>query len=58
MCQKVFRRRIVLEGEGGNLVKVAVEILEREKAQINKFASYLCRLCRLERLSIFNLYFF
>jgi hypothetical protein len=36
MCQKVFRRRIVLEGEEGNLVEVAVGILESEKVQIAK----------------------
>jgi len=38
MCQKVFRRRMVLEEEKGNLVKVAVGILEREKVQIDKVA--------------------
>ena len=34
MCQKVFRRRMVLEGGEDNLVEVAVGIQEREKVQI------------------------
>ena len=36
ICLKVFQRRMVPEGEKGSLVKVAVEILEREKERINK----------------------
>ena len=36
MCQKVFQRKMVLEEEEGNLVEVAVGILEREKEQIAK----------------------
>jgi hypothetical protein len=39
MCPKVFRRRMVLEGDEGNLVKVAVEILERGKERTNKTVS-------------------
>ena len=38
LCQKVFQRRMVLEEEGGNLVKVSVGILEREKVQKDKLA--------------------
>jgi hypothetical protein len=38
ICQKAFLRRMVLEGEEGNLVKVVVEILEREKEQTGKAA--------------------
>jgi hypothetical protein len=38
ICLKVFRRRMVLEGEKGSLVKVAVEILERGKEQTDKAA--------------------
>jgi hypothetical protein len=49
MCPKVFRRRMVLEGDEGNLVKVAVGILEREKVQIDNFALQLCTLRRLVR---------
>ena len=48
MCQKVFRRRMVLEGEEGNLVEVAVGILEREKEQIDDVLyNYICRLMHL-----------
>lgn len=36
MCQKEFQRKMVLEGEEGNLVQVAVEILERGKEQTKK----------------------
>ena len=36
MCQKVFQRKMVLEEEEGNLVKVAVGILESEKEQIDE----------------------
>ncbi len=36
MCQKVFQRKMVLEEEEDNLVKVAVGILESEKEQIDK----------------------
>ena len=36
-CQKVFQRKMVLEEEEGNLEKVAVEILESEKEQIDDF---------------------
>jgi hypothetical protein len=38
ICLKVFRRRMVLEGEKGSLVKVAVESLERGKEQTDKAA--------------------
>jgi hypothetical protein len=38
ICQKVFLRRMVLEGEEGNLVKVVVEILERGKEQTDRTA--------------------
>ena len=48
MCQKVFRRRMVLEGEEDNLVEVAVETLEREKEQIdNVLHNHICRLIHL-----------
>jgi hypothetical protein len=36
MCQKVFQRKMVLEEEEGNLVEVAVGILESEKEQIDE----------------------
>ena len=36
MCQKVFQRKMVLEEEEGNLVEVAVGILESEKEQIGE----------------------
>ena len=39
MCQKVFRRRMVLEVEEDNLEKVAAEIRERGKEQTNKTSS-------------------
>ena len=35
-CQKVFQRKMVLEEEEGNLVEVAVGILESEKEQIDE----------------------
>ena len=38
ICLKVFRRRMVLEGEEVSLVRVAVEILEREKERTDKTA--------------------
>jgi len=38
MCQKEFQKRMVLEGEEGNLEKVAVENLEKEKEQTDKNA--------------------
>jgi hypothetical protein len=47
LCQKEFQRRIVLEEEEGNLAKVAVEILEREKEQTDKNALELPILWRL-----------
>jgi hypothetical protein len=37
----VFQRRMVLEEEEDNLVKVVAGILEREKGQINKVL-YIC----------------
>jgi hypothetical protein len=36
MCQKVFQRKMVLEEGEGNLVKVAVGIPVKEKAQTDK----------------------
>jgi hypothetical protein len=36
MCQKVFRRRMVLEGEKDNLEKGAVGTLEREREQTDE----------------------
>jgi hypothetical protein len=36
ICQKVFQRRMVLEEEEANLVKVVVGLLEREKVQISR----------------------
>ena len=36
MCQKVFRRRMVLEEEKGSLVEVAVGTLEREREQTDE----------------------
>ena len=36
ICQKVFQRKMVLEEEKGNLVKVAVGILGNEKEQIDE----------------------
>jgi hypothetical protein len=48
MCQKVFRRRMVLEGEEGSLVEVAVGILEREREQTDAVLyNYICRLMHL-----------
>ena len=38
MCQKESQKRMVLEGEEGNLEKVAVENLEKEKEQTDKNA--------------------
>ena len=38
ICLKVFRRRMVLEGERDSLVRVAVEILERGKERTDKAA--------------------
>jgi hypothetical protein len=38
ICLKVFRRRMVLEGEKGSLVKAAVETLERGKEPTNRTA--------------------
>jgi hypothetical protein len=39
ICQKEFLRRMVLEGEEGNLEKVAVGIREREKELVDKVVS-------------------
>jgi hypothetical protein len=36
ICQKVFQRKMALEEEEGNLVEVAVGILESEKEQIDE----------------------
>jgi hypothetical protein len=36
MCQKAFQRKTVLKEEEGNLVEVAVVILESEKEQIDE----------------------
>jgi hypothetical protein len=36
ICQKVFQRKRALEEEEGNLVEVAVGILESEKEQIDE----------------------
>jgi hypothetical protein len=48
LCQKVFLRRMVLEGEEGNLEKVAVGTLEREKEQTDEVLyNYVCRLMHL-----------
>jgi hypothetical protein len=38
ICLKVFRRRMVPEGEKGSRVKAAVEILERGKERTDKTA--------------------
>ena len=43
MCQKVFQKRMVLEGEEGNLEKVAVENLEKEKEQTDKMLKIKCK---------------
>jgi hypothetical protein len=48
MCQKVFRRRMVLEEEKGSLVEVAVGTLEREREQTDEVLyNYICRLMHL-----------
>jgi hypothetical protein len=48
ICQKVFQKKMVLEGEKGNLVEVAVGILEREREQIDEMLyNYICRLMHL-----------
>jgi hypothetical protein len=39
ICQKEFLRRMVLEGEEGNLEKVAVGSREREKERVNEVVS-------------------
>jgi hypothetical protein len=39
ICQKEFLRRMVLEGEEGNLEKVVVGIREREKERVDKVVS-------------------
>jgi hypothetical protein len=36
ICQKVFQRKMALVEEEGNLVEVAVGILESEKEQIDE----------------------
>ena len=36
ICQKVLQRKMALEEEEGNLVEVAVGILESEKEQIDE----------------------
>jgi hypothetical protein len=43
MCQKEFQKRMVLEGEEGNLEKVAVENLEKEKEQTDKMLKIKCK---------------
>jgi hypothetical protein len=48
ICQKVFQKKMVLEGEKGNLVEVAVGILGREREQTDEvFYNYICRLMHL-----------
>jgi hypothetical protein len=54
ICLKVFRRKMVLEGERGSWVKVAMETLEREKGQTGKTVLEAISACKIQETQTQN----